>query len=144
MVGPFPIAAVSAAIGLSGAVAAPRPRPRPPRPAPPRPPRAAASPPAGVESVPLDAELAAGGGTAGGGGFSAERKRRRSSSVDQRRMLMWIGFPGWLTFADAAARLTAPVLDVCSGWAVRPCAPVDIENKASSRPRVINVSIRVN
>src|SRR4029453_2056320 len=125
MVGAFPIAAVSAAIGLSGAVAAPRPRPRPPRPA------------------PLDAELAAGEGAAGGGGFSAARKRRRSSSVDQRRMLMWTGFPGWLTVAEEAVRLTAPVLDVCSGWAVRPWAPVDIENKASSRTRVITVSIRV-
>ncbi len=144
MVGAFPIAAVSAAIGLSGAVAAPRPRPRPPRPAPPRPPRAAASPPAAaVEGAPLDAELATGGGAAGGGGFSAATKRRRSSSVDQRRMLIWIGFPGWLTFADEAVRLTASVLDVCSGWALRPCAPVDVENKASSRPRVINVSIRV-
>src|SRR4030095_4077619 len=119
MVGAFPIAAVSAAIGLSGAVAAPRPRPRPPRPAPPRPPRAAASPLAAVEGAPLD-ELAAGGGGAGGGGFSAARKRRRSSSVDQRRMLIRIGFPGWLTFADEAVRFTAPVPDVCSRWVLRP------------------------
>jgi hypothetical protein len=57
-------------------------------------------------------------------------------------MLIWTGFPGWLTFADEAVRLTAPVLDVCSAWALRPCAPVDVENNAS-RPRVINVSIRV-
>src|SRR4051812_15224033 len=97
-VGPLPIAAVRAAMGLRGAAS-----PRPPRPAPPRPRPAAAPRPApagGIGPAPAGAPAAArAGAAAGAAGVSAAMIGLRSSSVDHRVMRTLTGLPESLTFA---------------------------------------------
>src|SRR5438552_12924093 len=117
-VGALPIAAVKAAMGVSGAASpppprAPRPRPRPAaadgfapalagKPAAPRP--AAAD---GFTPAPAGKPTAGFGAATGGGRFRAATTGARSSSVDHRRIWILTGLPTSLTFADDAVSVTS-------------------------------------
>src|SRR5438132_8966942 len=96
----LPIAAVKAAMGVSGAALLPPPRAPRPRP---RPAAADGFAPA-LAGKPAALRPAAGGfgAATGGGRFRAAITGVRSSSVDHRRIWILTGRPTSLTFADVA------------------------------------------
>src|SRR6266849_1567618 len=113
-VGALPIAAVKAAMGVSGAASPPPPRAPRPRPlpaaadgfAPALAGKPAAPRPAGGGGVAPGA--AAVGAATGGRGVKAAIIGVRSSSVDHRRIWILTGLPTSLTFAEVAVSVTSP------------------------------------